>query len=195
MNMMRDTIMMMILLVGVMMMGMMSVGVEGTAEEKVFVQTEMSVCEGDTRGDRKCNHDATHRVCAKIGLADTSFFHHTGQTNWCGTIGYYSNSPYGDQPRCPPEHPTYVSSLSLSLFVVDDALSDERETSLLMTLIRRWDTDGVFVNGRRRIGSRERRVTRVWRLIATPRIYVTRRKDCSSRTRITTRIWPLPERV
>jgi len=25
---------------------------------------------GDTRDDQKCNHDATHRVCAKIGLTD-----------------------------------------------------------------------------------------------------------------------------
>lgn len=75
--------------------------------ENVYAQTEMNVCEGDTRGDRKCNHDSTHRVCAKIGLDDTSFFAFTGQTDWCGTIGYYANSPFGNEPRCPPEKPTW----------------------------------------------------------------------------------------
>ena len=44
-------------------------------------------CEGDTRGDRRCNHDPTHRVCAKIGDPDTSFFEFTGQRNWCQTKG------------------------------------------------------------------------------------------------------------
>ena len=42
-----------------------------------------TVCAGDTRGDRRCNHDSTHRVCAKIGEADTSFWMFTGQKSWC----------------------------------------------------------------------------------------------------------------
>ena len=25
-------------------------------------------CPGDTRGDKRCNHDSTHRVCAKVSL-------------------------------------------------------------------------------------------------------------------------------
>ena len=29
----------------------------------------------------RCNHDQTHRVCAKIGNKDTSFFKFTGQAN------------------------------------------------------------------------------------------------------------------
>merc|ERR1711865_1269010 len=53
------------------------------------VQATQTVCEGDTRGDRRCNHDQTHRVCALIGDPDTSFWEHTGQNSWCGTIGYY----------------------------------------------------------------------------------------------------------
>ena len=52
-------------------------------------QPYQTVCEGDTRGDRRCNHDATHRVCAKIGDKDTSFFKFTGQRNWCQTSGQY----------------------------------------------------------------------------------------------------------
>ena len=27
---------------------------------------EIKPCPGDTRGDRRCNHDPTHRVCAKV---------------------------------------------------------------------------------------------------------------------------------
>ena len=26
----------------------------------------IDICPGDTRGDRKCNHDSTHRVCANM---------------------------------------------------------------------------------------------------------------------------------
>jgi len=63
-------------------------------------------CPGDTRGDRRCNHDPTHRVCAKIGIEGTSFWKFTGQTSWCGTIGYYGG-PYGDKPRCPKDKPTW----------------------------------------------------------------------------------------
>ena len=69
-------------------------------------QGSQNACEGDTRGDRRCAHDATHRVCAEIGDADTSFFDFTGQTNWCGTVGHYGG-PYGNLPRCPPEKPTW----------------------------------------------------------------------------------------
>merc|ERR1719261_1927376 len=63
-------------------------------------------CAGDTRGDKRCNHDQTHRVCAKIGDADTSFFEFTGQRNWCQTKGYYGGA-HGAQSRCPPENPTW----------------------------------------------------------------------------------------
>ena len=59
----------------------------------------------------RCNHDQTHRVCAKIGNKDTSFFKFTGQANlernkpgwkglgWCGTAGSYYG-PKGDHVRC-----------------------------------------------------------------------------------------------
>jgi hypothetical protein len=56
-------------------------------------------CPGDTRGDRRCNHDDTHRVCAEIGLPDTSFWTSTGQRNWCNTVGGYSR--YDSSMRCP----------------------------------------------------------------------------------------------
>merc|ERR1711872_155797 len=66
----------------------------------------LNPCPGDTRGDRRCNHDSTHRVCAKIGIAGTSFWEFTGQRSWCGTRGYYWG-PYGYRPRCPPSKPTW----------------------------------------------------------------------------------------
>merc|ERR1719331_2090457 len=85
---------------------------------KCCPQSAQKVCEGDTRGDRKCNHDMTHRVCAKIGNKDTSFFKFTGQANlerhlpgwkglgWCGTKGDYYG-PKGSHVRCPEDNPTW----------------------------------------------------------------------------------------
>merc|ERR1711887_72138 len=63
-------------------------------------------CPGDTRGDRRCNHDSTHRVCAKIGVEGTSFWEFTGQRSWCGTKGSYGGR-YGSLPRCPASDPTW----------------------------------------------------------------------------------------
>jgi len=63
-------------------------------------------CPGDTRGDRRCNHDPTHRVCAKIGVPGSSFWEFTGQTSWCETVGHYGGE-YGDLPRCPLDKPTW----------------------------------------------------------------------------------------
>jgi len=63
-------------------------------------------CPGDTRGDRRCNHDPTHRVCAKIGDAGSSFWRFTGQRSWCDTRGNYG-PPHGNDLRCPPNEPTW----------------------------------------------------------------------------------------
>merc|ERR1711935_499239 len=67
---------------------------------------ELKPCPGDTRGDRRCNHDATHRVCAKIGVPDTSFWTHTGQMNWCNEPGNYGGA-HGAENRCPWAEPTW----------------------------------------------------------------------------------------
>ena len=69
---------------------------------------DIAPCPGDTRGDRRCNHDFTHRVCAKIGLPTTSFWSFTGQESikWCGTRGHYGGK-YGSDVRCPLEEPTW----------------------------------------------------------------------------------------
>ncbi|XP_067057826.1 uncharacterized protein [Acropora muricata] len=63
-------------------------------------------CPGDTRGDKRCNHDPTHRVCAKIGDPSTSFWRFTGQSSWCGSISDYGDSNDGMQ-RCPASSPTW----------------------------------------------------------------------------------------
>merc|ERR1719390_192739 len=68
--------------------------------------TSQAVCAGDTRGDGKCNHDPTHRVCAKIGEAGSSFWKFTGQTSWCNSAGHYGGD-LGDKLRCPPDQPTW----------------------------------------------------------------------------------------
>ena len=65
-------------------------------------QAPQSKCLGDTRGDSRCNHDPTHRVCAKIGDPDTSFWEFTHQSKWCG------KSLYGrGLIACPESEPTW----------------------------------------------------------------------------------------
>jgi len=72
------------------------------AQNKVTAQSALASCAGDTRGDQKCNHDETHRVCAKIGEASTSFWKFTGQQSWCGSDNY------GDgKIACPADKPTW----------------------------------------------------------------------------------------
>jgi len=63
-------------------------------------------CPGDTRGDRRCNFDATHRVCAKIGVQGTSFWRFTNQRSWCNTRGNYRGL-WGKNLRCPADNPTW----------------------------------------------------------------------------------------
>ena len=72
----------------------------------VLAQHQQAVCKGDTRGDRRCAHDPTHRVCAEIGQPGTSFWAFTGQSSWCGTSGNYGGQ-YGDHTRCPLTAPTW----------------------------------------------------------------------------------------
>jgi len=71
-----------------------------------FAVNAIQPCPGDTRGDRRCDHDPTHRVCARIGLEGTSFWRHTHQTSWCNTPGHYG-PPHGDELRCPTNEPSW----------------------------------------------------------------------------------------
>ena len=56
--------------------------------DPTVVSSRLAVCEGDDRGLRTCNQDATHRVCAKI-KNDHGFFKATGQAafDWSDRIG------------------------------------------------------------------------------------------------------------
>jgi len=68
--------------------------------------TALAPCPGDTRLERTCDFDGTHRVCAKIGVQGTSFWKFTGQQSWCNTRGYYGGK-YGSELRCPAERPSW----------------------------------------------------------------------------------------
>jgi len=75
----------------------------------LFITASVSTlepCPGDTRGDKRCNFDGTHRVCAKIGGPNTSFWRFTGQQSWCQTKGSYGG-PNGRDMRCPLDKPTW----------------------------------------------------------------------------------------
>lgn len=70
----------------------------------------VSACpgEGDRYGDYKCNHDSTHRVCAKLKDDDGSkelwgnqdFWELTGQTDWSSQVGSDSSNPGGHWCIC-----------------------------------------------------------------------------------------------
>jgi len=65
-----------------------------------------AACPGDTRGpvhEVVCDHDATHRVCAKIGDPDTSFWEYTGQTNWCDQDLYSNRNGQAGTLSCQPD--------------------------------------------------------------------------------------------
>lgn len=79
--------------------------VDAMSLRKHNIETQ-TVCAGDTRGDGRCNHDSTHRVCAKIGEKGSSFWKFTGQQSWCQTSGAYGGR-LGDKMRCPPQTPTW----------------------------------------------------------------------------------------
>jgi len=79
-------------------------------ESAVGAVLEVQPCPGDTRGDKRCNHDPTHRVCANIGLSDTSFWEFTGQTSWCGSVsnyGKYGDPTHDGELRCPESEPSW----------------------------------------------------------------------------------------
>ena len=85
----------------------------------------LNPCPGDTRGDRRCNHDSTHRVCAKIGIERTSFWEFTGQNSWCGTSGDYGGA-YGSLPRCPPAQPTWcICKWATARWIAGEGCGDE----------------------------------------------------------------------
>ena len=79
----------------------------------VVISNGLDRCEGDTRPGGsfddfgKCNHDQTHRVCAKIGDANSSFWKWTGQQSWCGSSYITGATNWEGMIRCPPEKPTW----------------------------------------------------------------------------------------
>merc|ERR1711962_294198 len=72
----------------------------------LFIATVATLepCPGDTRLDKRCNFDRTHRVCAKIGVPGSSFWKFTGQSSWCQKRGAGDS---GRDLRCPGDKPTW----------------------------------------------------------------------------------------
>merc|ERR1711924_24715 len=69
----------------------------------------INVCagEGARYGDFKCNHDATHRVCAKLKSGSSkvmwggqNFWQLTGQPDWSSNVGTAAANPGGDWCIC-----------------------------------------------------------------------------------------------
>merc|ERR1719440_721152 len=90
-------------------------------------QTRQAVCPGDTRGDGRCNHDDTHRVCAKIGDAGTTFWEFTGQTSWCGSSGDYGGAK-GSDIRCPADNPTWcICKWATARWIAGEGCNDNVE--------------------------------------------------------------------
>merc|ERR1712183_17270 len=90
-------------------------------------------CPGDTRGDKRCNFDSTHRVCAKIGVEGTSFWKFTGQTSWCNTRGFYW-APFGRELRCPPQQPSWcICKWATASWIKGEGCTDAIEFNCLAT--------------------------------------------------------------
>jgi len=114
-----------------------------TADAQTTAQASQKVCMGDTRGDRRCAHDATHRVCAKIGNADTSFWQFTGQSSWCGTAGVY-NGAFGSNVRCPPAEPTWcICKWATASWIKGEGCNDNVEIDCAATDVCAT-TQGLF---------------------------------------------------
>lgn len=131
----------------------------------VIAQDQQTVCKGDTRGDRRCNHDPTHRVCAEIGKSDTSFWGFTGQHSWCGTVGHCASR---NDPASLPVDP---ASFSPNQFIDGSwccGLQTEDSTATAYAA-RRPLRRGASVSGRPLAGSRERGAATTSRSTAPPR--------------------------
>jgi hypothetical protein len=99
------------------------------------VQTHgIEVCpgEGPRYGDYKCNHDGTHRVCAK--LKDSSggkllwgnqdFWHLTGQSDWSSAVGSDSGNPGGDWCICMWATASLISKVGCDNVHIDCSATD-----------------------------------------------------------------------
>merc|ERR1712178_673585 len=75
-----------------------------------IVEAAINKCPGEglRYGDYKCNHDGTHRVCARLKSAsgskmmwgDGDFWQITGQPDWSSQVGSDKRNPGGDWCIC-----------------------------------------------------------------------------------------------
>merc|ERR1712100_148586 len=91
-------------------MGDYKIAMSSTGAACIFLllalASAINICpgEGPRYGDYKCNHDSTHRVCArlkdnsgnKISWGGGDFWQITQQPDWSSSVGSDSNNPGGD---------------------------------------------------------------------------------------------------
>ena len=99
------------------------------------VQTHgIEVCpgEGPRYGDFKCNHDGTHRVCAKLKdpkgnkviWGDADFWHLTGQSDWSSAVGSDASNPGGDWCICMWATASLISKVGCDNVHIDCGATD-----------------------------------------------------------------------
>lgn len=79
---------------------------------------------------RRCNHDPTHRVCARIGVPDTSFWKFTGQSSWCGSISEYNIACA--KPKKPTVWSTHMTSQRLN------SIDQDTRVMIFVTVNNYW---------------------------------------------------------
>ena len=94
----------------------------------------IGVCpgEGPRYGDYKCNHDGTHRVCAKLKdgsggkvlWGDADFWHLTGQPDWSSSVGSDSANPGGDWCICMWATASLISKVGCDNVHIDCSATD-----------------------------------------------------------------------
>ena len=113
---------------------------------QVDVDDNIAPCPGDTRGDRRCNKDNTHRVCADIGVPGTTFFQNSGQSNWCGVAGDYGGL-YGSEPRCPADEPSWcICKWATAEWIIGEGCNDNIQFECAATDV--CDLKTSYVDGR-----------------------------------------------
>merc|ERR1712086_72366 len=93
--------------------------------------------EGARYGDFKCNHDPTHRVCAKLKdgsgnkvmWGNKDFWQLTGQSDWSSSVGSAANNPGGDWCICMWATASLISQVGCESVHIDCGATD---TSYMM---------------------------------------------------------------
>merc|ERR1711918_132296 len=120
-------------------MGGYKIAMSSTGAACIFLllalASAINICpgEGPRYGDYKCNHDSTHRVCARLKNSDGSkkqwgnrdFWQITGQSDWSNKVGDDSNNPGGGWCICMWAFDTIVDEVGCSNVHIDCGATDK----------------------------------------------------------------------